>query len=41
MNTFDTTNGCVGIATDEEMERIAAWVRRTHAATIVVSDGRS
>ena len=26
-------------ATDEEMERIAAWVRQTHAATIVVADG--
>jgi hypothetical protein len=35
VNTFDTTNGCVGVATDQEMEQVASWIRRTHAATIV------
>jgi len=27
VNVRDTTDGCVGVATDEEIERVAAWVR--------------
>lgn len=27
VNAFDTTDGCVGLATDDEMAQIAAWVR--------------
>jgi hypothetical protein len=27
VNTFDTSDGCVGLAKDEEMARIAQWVR--------------
>jgi L,D-peptidoglycan transpeptidase YkuD (ErfK/YbiS/YcfS/YnhG family) len=27
VNLFDTTDGCVGVATDDEMDRIASWVR--------------
>jgi len=34
VNTFDSTNGCVGLAKDEEMKRIAKWVRTTKARTI-------
>ena len=37
VNTFDTTDGCVGLATDEEMQRIASWIRRTRANTIVLA----
>jgi len=36
VNTFDTTDGCVGLATDEEMQHVASWIRRTRAATIVL-----
>lgn len=25
VNLFDTTDGCVGVATDEEIDRVAAW----------------
>jgi murein L,D-transpeptidase YafK len=35
-NFFDTTDGCVGIATDGEMTRLAAWVRRARAAEIIL-----
>lgn len=34
VNTFDTTSGCVGIATDDEMAKIAAWVKTAGARTI-------
>jgi hypothetical protein len=34
VNSFDSSNGCVGLATDEEMATIAAWVRTAHARTI-------
>jgi murein L,D-transpeptidase YafK len=34
VNTFDTSDGCVGLAKDEEMERIAQWVRSARARTI-------
>lgn len=27
-NLFDTTDGCVGIATDDDMKAIADWVRK-------------
>jgi murein L,D-transpeptidase YafK len=36
VNTFDLTDGCVGIATDAEMERVAAWVRERHAKEIIL-----
>lgn len=36
VNLFDTTDGCVGIATDDEMSRIAAWVRARKVRAIVV-----
>jgi hypothetical protein len=34
VNSFDSSNGCVGLATDGEMATIADWVRSAHAATI-------
>jgi L,D-transpeptidase catalytic domain len=34
VNSFDSSNGCVGLATDREMASIAAWVRTVHAQTI-------
>jgi hypothetical protein len=34
VNSFDSSNGCVGLATDDEMATIAAWVRSAHAGTI-------
>jgi len=34
VNSFDSSNGCVGLATDGEMAAIASWVRSAHAATI-------
>jgi hypothetical protein len=27
VNTFDSSDGCVGLARDAEMQRIAEWVR--------------
>jgi L,D-peptidoglycan transpeptidase YkuD (ErfK/YbiS/YcfS/YnhG family) len=33
-NAFDTTDGCVGIATDEEMNRLATWLRAHTSASI-------
>jgi hypothetical protein len=36
VNLFDTTDGCVGIATDDEMKRIAAWVTSHRARTIQI-----
>jgi murein L,D-transpeptidase YafK len=35
-NLLDTTSGCVGIATDEEMAVIVAWMRKTRAARIEI-----
>lgn len=37
VNTFDTTDGCVGLASDREMDEIAAWLRRTSAARIILA----
>lgn len=34
INVFDTTDGCVGLATDEETGAIAAWVTNKNAAII-------
>lgn len=36
VNAFDTTDGCVGLATDEETTRVATWVREHHASSIVL-----
>jgi murein L,D-transpeptidase YafK len=36
VNTFDTTDGCVGLAKDDEMDVIASWIRRRHAGTILL-----
>ena len=34
VNTFDTSDGCVGLAKDEEMAEIAQWVRTAKARSI-------
>jgi hypothetical protein len=34
VNSFDSSNGCVGLATDGEMATITAWVRSARAQTI-------
>jgi hypothetical protein len=34
VNSFDSSNGCVGLATDGEMATIATWVRTAHAQTV-------
>lgn len=34
VNTFDSSDGCVGLATDAEIERIAAWVKTAGSRTI-------
>jgi murein L,D-transpeptidase YafK len=34
VNTFDSSDGCVGVATDAEIERISNWVRTASAKTI-------
>jgi murein L,D-transpeptidase YafK len=36
VNAFDTTDGCIGIATDEEMATVAQWVRERRARTIAL-----
>ncbi len=36
VNTFDTTDGCVGLATDEDMDRVVSWVRRARPRTIEI-----
>jgi murein L,D-transpeptidase YafK len=36
VNAFDTTDGCVGIATDEEMSAVAAWAKKAHVTEIVL-----
>ena len=35
-NLFDTTDGCVGVGTDEEMSRVAAFVRTRKVSQIVL-----
>jgi len=34
VNTFDSSDGCVGVAHDAEIETIASWVRAASAQTI-------
>jgi murein L,D-transpeptidase YafK len=34
VNTFDSSDGCVGVATDGEIERISKWVRTASAKRI-------
>jgi murein L,D-transpeptidase YafK len=34
VNTFDSSDGCVGLAKDAEIAAIAAWVKKVHAHTI-------
>ena len=34
VNSFDSSSGCVGLATDAEMDSIAAWIKAAHAHTI-------
>jgi hypothetical protein len=34
VNTFDLSDGCVGVARDEDIETIANWVRRASARII-------
>ena len=36
VNVVDSTDGCVGIASDEEMSRIQRWVSTAPASTIVL-----
>ena len=36
VNTFDSSDGCLGLATDDEINRIAAWVKQTHVRTIEI-----
>ena len=36
VNTFDSSDGCVGVATDDEINRIAAWMKQTHVRTIEI-----
>ena len=36
VNLFDTTDGCVGLATDAEMQRVATWVREHREADILL-----
>jgi L,D-transpeptidase catalytic domain len=36
LNTFDTTDGCVGLATDTEMAAVAAWIRDRRPKEVVL-----
>src|SRR5262245_23020442 len=36
VSVADTTDGCVGVATDAEMASLVAWLRRENAQTIVI-----
>jgi hypothetical protein len=36
VNDFDSTDGCVGLGSDAEMDRIARWMRETGTARIVL-----
>ena len=40
-NFLDTTDGCVGVATDPEMAAIAEWTARNRAASIVIEERRA
>ena len=35
-NTLDTTDGCVGLATDAEMSEVSAWLRANPARSITL-----
>lgn len=35
-NLFDTTDGCIGLASDEDMDRFASWTRRQRPREIVL-----
>ena len=34
VNTFDSSDGCVGVARDAEIDDIASWVRAASVRTI-------
>jgi murein L,D-transpeptidase YafK len=36
VNWFDTSDGCIGLATDQEMATLAQWVRARRARTIII-----
>lgn len=36
VNALDTTDGCVGLASDAEMQHVSGWLRRTGARAIEV-----
>lgn len=36
VNWFDTSDGCIGVATDDEMSILARWVRSKQPRTIVI-----
>jgi murein L,D-transpeptidase YafK len=36
VNLFDSTDGCFGLATDREMDELAAWLRQHPDAQIVI-----
>ena len=36
VNTFDSSDGCVGLATDDEINTIAEWVKKVRARTIEI-----
>lgn len=35
-NWFDWTDGCIAVGTDEAIDRVAAWVTRTHARRVEI-----
>jgi len=35
-NWFDTTDGCIGLAKDEQMEAVIAWLKETRASRILI-----
>lgn len=36
VNWFDTSDGCVGLATDDEMKVLAAWLRARRPARVIL-----
>jgi murein L,D-transpeptidase YafK len=36
VNTFDSSDGCIGVATDDEIRRISTWVAKARARTIEI-----
>ncbi|HVH47638.1 MAG TPA: L,D-transpeptidase family protein [Labilithrix sp.] len=36
VNVFDTTDGCIGLATDDEMAKVARWVHDRRATAILI-----